>query len=347
MTQLTRFVLLPAVVGGLFGLVIVLFGARDSARPGFAQAVEAAAPAVVNITTQTVRRTGTLCDLPGMQPFCRNLGSRVQSSLGSGVIVHADGYVLTNAHVVQGADQIRVMFATGQDAGARVVGSDSRTDLAVIKVDGTGLPVIPYDEDEQARVGDVALAIGNPFGLGHSVSQGIISALSRSRVSNTPYVDYIQTDAAISPGNSGGALIDHEGRLLGINTLIYRESNGGNVNIGFAIPADIAMDVMQQIIDHGRVIRGWLGVTMRYPAQTQDGRLGLVVYGVQEGGPAHLAGLQPGDAVLTVNGIAIADDEEAANLIANAMPGSELKLEILRNGERFEVIATTAEMPFQ
>lgn len=338
---------MPAIVGGLVGLAIVLLNAQENARPGFAAAVEAAAPAVVNITTQTVRRTRTLCDLPGMKPFCRNLGSRVQSSLGSGVIVHADGYVLTNAHVVQGADEIRVMFATGQDARARVVGSDSRTDLAVIKVEGTGLPVIPYDDEEQARVGDVALAIGNPFGLGHSVSQGIVSALSRSRVSNTPYVDYIQTDAAISPGNSGGALIDHEGRLLGINTLIYRESNGGNVNIGFAIPADIAMDVMQQIIDHGRVIRGWLGVTLRYPVQIAEGHFGLVVYGVQEGGPAHLAGLQPGDAVLTVNGIAIADDAEAANLIADAMPGSELNLDILRKGQHFRVTATTTEMPFQ
>ncbi len=346
MSQLTRFVMIPAVVGAFLGLAIVLFTWSGSDRPGFANAVEAAAPAVVNITTQTLRRTRTMCDLPVMQPFCRNIGSRVQSSLGSGVIVRRDGYVLTNAHVVQGADEIRVMFANGQDVSARVVGTDTRTDLAVIKVDASDLPVIPYDEERNARVGDVALAIGNPFGLGHSVSQGIISALSRSRISNTPYVDYIQTDAAISPGNSGGALIDHAGGLLGINTLIYRESNGGNVGIGFAIPADIAMDVMEEIITHGRVIRGWLGVTLRYPMTLSNGDIGLVVYGVVDGGPAHRAGLRPGDAILTVNKISISDDEVAANLIAKAVPGTELNLEILRNGQHFLATATTSEIPF-
>lgn len=344
MSQLTRFIMIPAVVGALLGLFIVVMDTMGDNRPGYAAAVDAAAPAVVNITTQTRRRS--LCDHPAMQPFCRGIGSRTQSSLGSGVIVREDGYVLTNAHVIEGADQIRVMFANGQDAGARVVGTDPRTDLAIIKVDATGLPVIPYDRDYQPRVGDVALAIGNPFGLGHSVSQGIISALSRSRISNTPWVDYIQTDAAISPGNSGGALIDHDGRLLGINTLIYRESNGGNVGIGFAIPAYVAMEIMSQIIDHGRVIRGWLGVTLHLPVRLPNGQVALIVDQVVTGGPAHKAGIRPNDAILTVNGTPISDEEQAANIIAKAVPGTELQLEILRAQKRFRATAVIEELPY-
>ena len=343
-SQLVRLILIPAILGALLGLGFVLVDTIGDDRPGYAKAVDAAAPAVVNITTQTRRRS--LCDHPAMRPFCQGIGPRTRSSLGSGVIVRKDGYVLTNAHVIQGADQIRVMFANGQDAGASIVGTDSRTDLAVIKVDADQLPVIPYDPEYQARVGDVALAIGNPFGLGHSVSQGIVSALSRSRINNTPWVDYIQTDAAISPGNSGGALINHDGQLLGINTLVYRESNGGNVGIGFAIPADIAMEIMTQIIDHGRVIRGWLGVTLRLPVRLPNGQVALIVDQVVAGGPAHKAGLKPNDAILTVNQIPISDEEQAANIIAGAVPGTELQLEILRGQQRFRATAITEELPY-
>jgi len=346
MTHLTRFILVPAVIGALVGLAIILFDGSDvSQRPGYAAAVARAAPAVVNIFSTKITQKSPLCRIPAYRALCEAFPGeqQVQNSLGSGVIVRQDGFVLTNKHVVEGADEIIVMFANNQTTTANVIGTDPHTDLAVIKVSAQGLPVIPELSEEQPRVGDVALAIGNPFGLGHSVSQGIISAFSRSIITNSPYDDFIQTDAAISPGNSGGALVDHAGRLLGINTMIYSQS-GGSEGIGFAIPADIALSVMSQIVQHGRVIRGWLGVNLR-PQSMPNGPPGLLVTGVNRGGPAHLAGLQRGDFVLSVNQVNATNAYTITDVIANTKPGNAIELEVLRNQKRFRATATAGELP--
>lgn len=354
MTQITRFVVAPAIFGALLGLSFVIFsnlwgsGAgplRPDSRPGYASAVARAAPAVVNIYSTKIAHRSPLCQIPAYRPLCEAFPGeqQVQNSLGSGVIVQADGYVLTNQHVVEGADEIIVMFANHQTTTAQVIGADPHTDLAVIKVPAANLPVIEEVQNERPRVGDVALAIGNPFGLGHSVSQGIISAFSRSVITNSPYDDFIQTDAAISPGNSGGALVDYQGRLLGINTMIYSQS-GGSEGIGFAIPADIALHVMQEIISHGRVIRGWLGVNLR-PQPLAGGPEGLQVTGVNLGGPAHRAGLKPGDIIVSVNQVPATNAYVITDEIANTQPGQEIDLEVYRAAKRFRATAVAGELP--
>ena len=344
MSQLTRFIMLPALIGGVLGIFIILWkGTGQGTNPGFADAVALATPAVVNIHTETVRHSNPLCAFEEYRVLCRRFrgNTQVQRSLGTGVIVRDDGYIMTNEHVVKGADQILVMFANGQIVTAQVVGTDPHTDLALIRVEATGLPVIPMAPTDDARVGDITLAIGNPFGLGHSVSQGIISAFSRSAITDDrPYDDFIQTDAAISPGNSGGALVDYRGRLLGINTLIVSQT-GGSEGIGFAIPVDIALNVMQDLIRHGRVIRGWLGVVLA-PSNV-DG--GLVVQAVSSGGPAQQAGIAPGDVLLSVNGVRATMPTDITDVIENTDPGEELLIEIMRDGQRFRSQAIAAELP--
>ncbi|MEM7003123.1 MAG: trypsin-like peptidase domain-containing protein, partial [Pseudomonadota bacterium] len=319
MQQLTRFIVLPALVGALLGLLIMWFlsDSQASAKPGYAAAVARATPAVVNIQTRTIRVDNPLCRF--YRGLCEAFPSRAQQSLGSGVILRSDGYILTNEHVVGGADEILVMFANGQVVTAEVIGSDLHTDLAVIKVAANGLPVIPQAEADDIQVGDIALAIGNPFGLGHSVSQGIVSALARASITRQPYDDFIQTDAAISPGNSGGALVDYRGRLLGINTMIVSQS-GGSEGIGFAIPVDIAGYVLDEIVANGRVIRGWLGVTLS-PNFTSGGINGLRVEGVARGGPAHRAGIQAGDVVMSINQLTTTSPHSVPQLISRTRPG--------------------------
>ena len=349
MTQLTRFVLLPALVGAVVGLAILFFngerGTAASDKPGFAAAVVRAAPAVVNIYTTKITRRGLLCSIPAYASLCASLVEepQVQNSLGSGVIVRPDGYVLTNGHVVAGADEILVMFANNQARAAEVVGVDPHTDLAVIKVPERGLPVIDTNTGETVQVGDVALAIGNPFGLGHSVSQGIISALSRDLITNSPYDDFIQTDAAISPGNSGGALVDHEGRLLGINTMIYSQS-GGSEGIGFAIPTELALWVVEQIVTNGRVIRGWLGVSLTPLPQPEDPS-GLLVTAVHPGGPAAQAGLQRNDIITSVNRLPAVNAHAITDVIALTTPGGFIDLEVKRSGNLFRARAIAGELP--
>ncbi len=345
MSQLARFVVVPAVIGALLGLAVIYLTNGEESRPGFANAVAKAAPAVVNIYSTKITRRSELCRIPAYRAFCDAFPSeaQLQNSLGSGVIVRADGYVLTNRHVIDQADEILVMFANNQTTTARVVGSDPHTDLAVIKVNATGLPVIPRLDNETPRVGDVALAIGNPFGFGHSVSQGIISAFSRALITDSPYDDFIQTDAAVSPGNSGGALVDHEGRLIGINTMIFSQS-GGSDGIGFAIPADIALGVVEQIVRQGRVIRGWLGVGLQ-PHQTADGRVVLRVVRVARGGPAHRAGLQLGDYVLSVNQMPATSTANIITVIAGTQPGDVIDVEVMRQEQRFHARAIAGELP--
>jgi serine protease DegS len=346
MTQLTRFILVPAAIGAVVGLIIILMNSNDNpSRPGYAGAVANAAPAVVNIYSTKITQRGLLCRIPAYRSLCQAFPQepQVQNSLGSGVIVREDGYVLTNKHVVDEADEILVMFANSQTTTAEVIGTDPHTDLAVIKVAARGLPVIPQLDGTRPRVGDVALAIGNPFGLGHSVSQGIISAFSRTIITNSPYDDFMQTDAAISPGNSGGALVDYEGRLLGINTMIYSQS-GGSEGIGFAIPAKLALSVMEQIVQHGRMIRGWLGVSLA-PQPIPNGPTGLLVTAVNRGGPAHQAGIQAGDFVLAVNQVAATTVYTIIDVIADTAPGAIIDVEVMRDQQRFRASAVAGELP--
>lgn len=321
----------------------------------FADAVDRAAPAVVNIYTRTLVRQPINPLLN--DPFFRNFFNseqlpqreRIESSLGSGVILNAQGYVVTNNHVISGADSIVVALRDGREAVAEVVGLDPETDLAVLKIELDDLPSITLASDE-LRIGDVALAIGNPFGVGQTVTMGIISATGRNRLGLSTYEDFIQTDAAINPGNSGGALIDAYGNLIGINTAIFSKS-GGSQGIGFAIPSSLARQVMQDLISHGRVIRGWLGIeiqelTPRLAESFEVGdRSGLIIAGIFRNGPAHQAGLQPGDVLLQIAGEPVTGSRTAMNRIARFKPGEKIELGILRNGHEMSLSATIAERP--
>jgi len=347
MLNIARGLLLPAIFGAGVGMAVLLWqtATRPAPNAGYAAAVARAAPAVVNIYSTKVTQRSPLCRIPTYQALCDAFPGeqQVQNSLGSGVIVREDGYVLTNAHVIANAAEIIVMFANNQATTATVIGTDPHTDLAVIRVNANGLPVIPTRQGAPPRVGDIALAIGNPFGLGHSVSQGIISAFSRSVITSSPYYDFIQTDAAISPGNSGGALIDDAGQLLGINTMIYSQS-GGSEGIGFAIPADIALRVMRQIVDQGRVIRGWLGIQLALQPPTVKGP-GLLVRGVGRGSPADRAGILPGDIIVAINDTPAVDTHTLTDRVARTSPGTPLVIEIERNGQPLTLSALAGELP--
>jgi len=329
---------------------------RTRAVASYAEAVARAAPAVVNIyTAKLVReRPHPLLQDPLLRRFFGDAlpgaRPRVQTSLGSGVIVSADGFLLTNHHVVAGADEIQVALADGRHARARLVGSDRDTDLALLRIDLEDLPAITFGDSGGLRVGDVVLAIGNPFGVGQTVTLGIVSATGRRGLGINTFEDFIQTDAAINPGNSGGALVDSEGRLVGINTAIFSRS-GGSLGIGFAIPAAMAREVMTHLAEHGRVIRGWLGVQI----QDVDPRLaasfglerpaGVVVAGVLRGGPADRAGIVPGDVILEIDGEPVADVAQALERIAAHRPGTRLRLAGLREGRRRSWEATVGERP--
>lgn len=321
----------------------------------YADAVDQAAPAVVNIYTRTKvpERKHPLSDDPIFRKFFDSdmpERERVQSSLGSGVILSGEGYILTNNHVIAGADSVVVALKDGRDAVARVVGNDPETDLAVLKVDLDNLPSITLSTADDLRVGDVVLAIGNPFGVGQTVTMGIISATQRSSLGLSTYENFIQTDAAINPGNSGGALINAYGHLIGINTAIFSKS-GGSQGIGFAIPSKNALDVMQHLIKYGRVIRGWLGIEIQQltPELAESFDLnsmhGLLVAGLFRNSPAHQAGLQPGDIMLAINNNPITDGQRSMNQIAAYMPGDEVHIELLRNGERITLTVIIGERP--
>jgi len=322
----------------------------------YAAAVRRASPSVVNIYTQKTlaRPRHPLLDDPFFRRFfnSRNLPQqqRMESSLGSGVILSDEGYILTNNHVVSEADEIVVQLQDGREAMVQIVGSDPDTDLAVLKVDLDGLTPARLGKPGQARVGDVVLAIGNPFGVGQSVTQGIVSATGRNGLGLNTFENFIQTDAAINPGNSGGALVDTQGNLLGVNSAIL-DRTGYSVGIGFAIPADTAMKVLQDIVEHGYVIRGWLGVEAR-PLTRQaaqqlnlDPPAGLVITNIYINSPAHLAGLQPGDIIVRINDYWVVDNERSMNLIADLSPGDSVKLEVIRNGEKSTIMAVAGTRP--
>ena len=321
----------------------------------YAAAVSRASPAVVNLyTTKVVSKP--LPSLYSDPAFKRFFGDnlpqqkRMESSLGSAVLMSKDGYLLTNNHVTAGADQIIVALKDGRETLARVIGSDPETDLAVLKIDLADLPAITLGRSDAIRIGDVVLAIGNPFGVGQTVTMGIVSATERHQLGLNTYEDFIQTDAAINSGNSGGALVDAQGNLLGINTAIFSRS-GGSQGIGFAIPVKLAMDVMRSIVEHGQVVRGWLGLEVQAltPELAESFGLldspGILVAGVYREGPAAQAGLKPGDVIINIAEKPAQDGRTSMNQVAQMLPGATIKLDILRNGQPRTLLATIGLRP--
>jgi len=314
------------------------------------EAVRRATPSVVNISTSKEIRSPRhplLNDPIFRRFFGDQLPDEAQraTSLGSGVIVSTGGYILTNHHVVEAADEIEVGLHDGRKLLAKVVGNDPDTDLAVLRVTADNLPAITFGSSDALRVGDVVLAIGNPFYLGHTVTSGIVSALGRSGLGISTFENLIQTDAAINPGNSGGALVDAGGNLVGINTAIYSRT-GGSMGIGFAIPVSTAKVVLEQIIKTGGVARGWIGVELQEisPALAESFKLGAqrgaLIAGVLRGGPADKAGIKPGDVVVEIQGKPVADPTAMLNMIAALAPGSPAKMKLKRQGQ--DVDATTS-----
>ncbi|MBP5981005.1 MAG: Do family serine endopeptidase [Halomonas sp.] len=329
---------------------------RDQGPASYSHAVNQAAPAVVNVYSSRIveRDQHPLMSDPFFQQFFNGddatTHQRMLSSLGSGVIISHDGYVLTNHHVINGADEIQVALRDGRETLAEVIGTDPESDLAVLRIDLEDLPVIEMADSEDVAVGDVALAIGNPFGVGQTVTMGIISATGRSHLGLNAYEDFIQTDAAINPGNSGGALVNPDGALVGINTAIFSRS-GGSQGIGFAIPANLAHSILDELVTQGRVIRGWLGIEAQALSRELAASFGLrtpqgvIVAGVVSGGPADNAGLQPGDILLSVGGKTVLDARATMSNIASIEPGTSLPLTIVRSGERIDVTLEVGERP--
>ena len=330
--------------------------------PGsYHEAVKRSMPAVVNIFTS--KTSGKPKSRKGADPksgdplFKFFFGDQPpeeepSSSLGSGVLVSPEGLILTNHHVISDADSIDVALSDGRKVKAQVIGSDPETDIAVLKIEAKQLPTpITLGKVESVHVGDVVLAIGNPFGVGQTVTSGIVSALGRDHVGINTFENFIQTDAAINPGNSGGALIDTRGNLIGINTAIY-SNNGGSMGIGFAIPINLAKQIMESILANGSVTRGWIGVepqnlskelleSLGLPGNTE----GVLLSGVLEGGPAARAGVKPGDVLIAANGNSIKDVRSLLNQIAQISPGNDAKLTILRKGKEMELTAQTGKRP--
>ncbi len=326
------------------------------AQSSYREAVSRAMPAVVNIyTTKEVRQPQSpLLDDPFLRRFFgeRFGDTEKQMSLGSGVVVSHDGYIMTNNHVVETADQIEVAFEDGRKATAKLVGTDPDTDLAVIKIDMPNLPAIAFADVDKAKVGDVVLAIGNPFGVGQTVTMGIISALGRSQLGINIYENFIQTDAAINPGNSGGALIDTSGNLLGINSAIYSRS-GGSLGIGFAIPVSTVKMVMDAIISKGQVVRGWIGVEPRDITPELADNLGLpkkdgvIIAAVLKNGPADKSGIRPGDILISIADKPISNMAEMFNLIAQLQPGSQTDMIVLRDNKEVKINVGVGKRPLK
>ncbi|NMG48853.1 Do family serine endopeptidase [Azoarcus communis] len=327
-----------------------------STAPGsYADAAERSMPAVVHIFTSKSSRAQRhpLMNDPLFRHFFGDGNNESQRSagLGSGVIVSPEGYILTNNHVIEAADEIEVSLNDGRKYAARVIGRDPETDLAVLRIQtDTVLPAITFATGEPLRVGDVVLAIGNPFGVGQTVTMGIISALGRSQLGINTFENYIQTDAAINPGNSGGALVDGSGSLVGINTAIYSRS-GGSLGIGFAIPVSIARDVLEQIIASGEVVRGWVGVEIRELTPELANTFGLrntagaLIAGVLRGSPAERGGIRPGDILLDVDGRSVQDPKGMLEMVAALPPGKTASFRVRRSGEEIELKVAVGRRP--
>jgi len=323
----------------------------------YSTAVKKAAPSVVNIfTTKLITEPrNPVFDDPAFRSFFNDQPAakprqRRETSLGSGVIMDSRGYILTNNHVIEGASEIQLVLYDGRNISAAVVGADPDTDLAVLFAHTENLPAIELGNADEIEVGDVALAIGNPFGVGQTVTMGIISATGRNRLGINTFEDFIQTDAAINPGNSGGALINAHGHLLGINTVIFSKT-GGSQGIGFAIPVSLAQGIMQQLLVHGRVVRGWLGIMAQdiTPELAESFDLpqvkGILISGVLEGGPANLAGIVPGDIITRINNMDFDDSRDILNTIAMQPPGSVITIDGWRGQHRLKLKVLIAERP--
>jgi len=338
--------LLPnAVSSGVVTLHESVLPSGDSSMPGtgLSAAASKAMPSVVNVFTRTEIKTqvNPFMDDPRFKFFFGEQDDtepQSSSSLGSGVIVSSDGYILTNHHVVEAADQIEVALSDGRKAAAHVIGSDPETDLAVIKIELAGkFPAITFGHSEQARIGDFVLAIGNPFGVGETVTMGIVSALKRDHLGLSTFENFIQTDAAINPGNSGGALVDTNGNLIGINSAIY-SPNGGSLGIGFAIPVSTAKKTMEQIIQHGSVTRGWIGAGVQEltPELAESFKLGdtkgVLITDIVRGSPAEQSGIKTGDILLTIDNHVISDWSSMLETVANIAPGKVVPIQLMRDG---------------
>jgi serine protease DegQ len=321
---------------------------RISSSGSYSVAAEKAMPSVVNIFTSKKKAINPHQQFLDDPVFKRFFGDQMEepsqhdNSLGSGVIVNSDGLILTNQHVIEAADEIEVALEDGRSVRARIVGSDPDTDLAVLKIDVKNLPSITFADPKKNKVGDVVLAIGNPFGVGQTVTQGIISALGRNHLGISTFESFIQTDASINPGNSGGALIDAEGNLVGINSAIYSR-NGGSMGIGFAIPVSIAKQVMEQIVRQGSVTRGWLGIEAQdltleladsFQLRTTHGAL---IAGIIKGSPAERAGLKVGDVLIEINSMKVIDGTSMIGIISELNPNKQAILKIARNHREIEI----------
>ena len=315
-------------------------------------AARQAAPAVVSISTTRAAGPNPHAKDPWFKFFYGDQEEAPQGGMGSGVIVSPEGYVLTNNHVVEGADEIEIVLHDGRRTQAQVIGTDPDTDLAVLKIKLDRLPVIVWGNSDELQVGDRLLAIGNPFGVGQTVTSGIVSALGRSRLGINTFENFIQTDAAINPGNSGGALVDIQGHLMGINTAIYSRS-GGNMGIGFAIPVSTARQVLEGIVKDGVVVRGWVGVEPNdmTPELAETFGIarqqGVVVTGVLQSGPAATAGVRPGDVLLGVNGKTVDNVDQLLAAIAALKPGVAATLSVERKGNPMSMSVTPAQRPKQ
>ncbi|MGA1690125.1 MAG: trypsin-like peptidase domain-containing protein [Sedimenticolaceae bacterium] len=331
--------------------------ARQEGPVSYADAVQKTAPAVVNIFTTTLTRREAhpfFSDPLFRRFFGEELSQpRVEkrNNLGSGVIVNKNGYIITNHHVIENASEIRVVLRDGRSMAARVVGTDPETDLAVLQASGEDFPVAQLGRSEDLQIGDVVLAIGNGFGLGQTVTMGIVSALGRQSLGLTSYDNFIQTDAAINPGNSGGALINPYGDVIGINTAIYTKS-GGSEGVGFAIPAQLVNKVFKQIRDKGRVVRGWIGVTTTQAVTPELAQAlglgdakGLLIAQILRNGPADKAGIKPGDVIQKVNGIEAKTARVMVDLVADIQPGEDVKIELTRDGDSQTVHVEVIERP--
>ena len=331
----------------------------SSPNPGsYHEAVQKSMPAVVNIFTSKntkqplARKDKKSNSDPFFQFFNGYSDEEPISSLGSGVLVSPEGIIITNHHVINDADQIEVALFDGRKLKAKMIGSDPETDIAVLKIDASNLPTpITLGKIDSVQIGDVVLAIGNPFGVGETVTSGIVSAMGRDHVGINTFENFIQTDAAINPGNSGGALIDTHGSLIGINTAIY-SNNGGSMGIGFAIPINLVKQVLESIIKNGEVTRGWIGVepqnlsselisSMRLPKNTH----GILVAGVLDGGPANNAGLKPGDVLVSLNNESINDVRELLNRVAGIEPGTEVSCKVIRKDKELSMSIKISKRP--
>ena len=365
MKKLLKSVGLPFLIGLLAALTVLLLkpefgGISEKSRNrlieqssrvfnftgqvSYSDAVKRAAPAVVSISTNSLSQRGD-----SNLPLPQRTNAR-NTPEGSGVIVDPEGYILTNHHVIQNAAKLMITLRDGREVKASIIGADPESDLAVLKVDLKDLPYLDLVDSASAEIGDVVLAIGNPFGLGQTVTMGIISATGRNDLQLNTYEDFIQTDAAINVGNSGGALVNAYGDLIGISTLLFSRG-GGSEGVGFVIPSNMARFVMDSIIKYGRVIRGWLGIESQPLSSTLaeaygvSTKVGILITGVYEGGPADNAGLRRGDILTGINGQSTRDGRKVMNMVARIPPGQQMTMQVLRDGEAIELTAQATTRP--